>query len=580
MTIRSTERFAPHRPAPHDGAMRRRAPSARWLMELVWRLEHGFERARANARPEEDTRVRIFVLLVVFSLVFAALAIGAAHAALFAPKRGIGGGANPAAVSRADLVDRNGRLLASNITHYGLYIDPAEIWDRELAFDQIRQALPRVSRNKLRRALFGSSRIIVEDGLTPNERTAVHDLALGGVSFEPEDRRVYPLSPSSLFVVGRADAGGAGLSGAEKSFDADIRAAGQEGQDFALSIDLRVQGVLENEVAAAAVENKAKGAVGIVADAMTGEVLGLTSWPAGAGNQVVSSTFEMGSVFKTFTIASAVDAGAANLTTMLDATEGFDVGGGRTIQDFHATHRVLSLEEVYLHSSNIGTSRLAVQMGAGRMQDYFGRFGFLAQPTIELPQLAKPRTPSDWSNSTLASMSYGYAIAVSPIQLVQAMNVIGSGGRFVPLTLRPGGRQDVQPRQVLSAGTVQTMLYLMRRNVVAGSGKPADAPGLRVGGKTGSANKLVGGRYDPSHGVGTFAALFPVDAAPGAHRYSIIVLLDEPTSGSRLGGAVSAPAVGRIADRIAPFLNIQRQDDPWRTATGAAVAQPEPAAAQ
>ena len=368
-------------------------PSWRWLTELMWRIEHSFGRARADARPEEDTRVRIFVILSLFSAVFVCLALGAVNAALLAPKGGVWSGGHPNAVSRADVVDRNGALLATNIVHYGLYIDPAEVWDRRAAAVQIKRVLPRISMSRLNRVLSGDRRLIVMPGLTPGEKAAVHGLALGGVSFEPEDRRVYPLGASATHVLGVTDTGGQGLTGAELAFNKEIRDAGARGEAFPLSIDLRVQGVLENELARAVAESQAKGAVGIIADVQTGEILGMASWPTTDRlNRAVSAHYEMGSVFKTFTVAAGLDTGRADMNTLFDASQAFMIGN-RRITDFHATNQVLTLEEVYLHSSNIGTSRLAVEMGPATMRDYFTRFGLLDAAPIELHESARRGTP-------------------------------------------------------------------------------------------------------------------------------------------------------------------------------------------
>ncbi|NJC40036.1 cell division protein FtsI (penicillin-binding protein 3) [Brevundimonas alba] len=555
------------RPAPGRSG-RMSLPSWRWLSEAMWRIEHSFGRARADARPEEDTRVRIFVILSLFSVVFVCLALGAANAALLAPRGGVGSTAHPNAVARADVVDRNGALLATNIVHYGLYIDPAEVWDRRAAAAQIKRVLPRASMTKLNRVLSGDRRLIVLPGLTPGERAAVHALAIGGVTFEPEDRRVYPLGASATHVVGAADTGGQGIAGAELAFDREIREAGLRGENFPLSIDLRVQGVLENELALAAAETQAKGAVGIITDVQTGEVLGMASWPTTDRlNRATSAHYEMGSVFKTFTVAAGLDTGRADMNTLFDASQAFMIGN-RRITDFHATNQVLTLEEVFLHSSNIGTSRLAVEMGPTTMRDYFTRFGLLDAAPIELHESARPRRPNKWDDSTLASLSFGYGIMITPLQMSAAMGALTNGGRFIPLTLRKGGRPGAAFRQVVSPQTSLTLLDLLRRNVVRGSGGRAEAAGLRVGGKTGSANKLVNGRYDATHAVGTFAAVFPADGPVNARRYSILVLIDEPGTFPRTGGFVAAPAVGRIADRIAPFLGVQRRADPYRTALG------------
>jgi len=555
------ERPAPRAPRPTVYGLRRLLPSWRWLGEAMWWVEHAFGRARADARPDEDTRVRIFVIASAFSIVFCGLALGAAHAALLTPKAGIGSAANPNAVARADIVDRNGALMATNITHYGLYIDPREIWDADLAAQQIKRALPRVSTSKLRRILAGDRRLIVLPGLTPQEKSAVHALALGGVTFEPEDRRVYPLDSSARHVLGVADSGGQGLTGAELAFNADIRAAGERGESFPLSIDLRVQGVLENELGAAASAVGAKGAVGVVVNANTGEVLGMASWPTTDSlNRVTSAHYEMGSVFKTFTIATSIDTGRSDMNTMFDASQPYMIGN-RRITDFHATNKVLSLEEVYLHSSNIGTSRMAVELGPQVMRDYFTKLGLLDAAPIELHESARPRRPTNWEDSTRASMSFGYGIMITPLQMAAATVSLVNGGIFRPLSLRRGGT-GAEGHRVVSPETSQDIRDLMRANVLRGSGKSANAQGLRVGGKTGSANKLVNGRYDPRHGVGSFAAVFPADGPADAQRYVVFVLIDEPAQGSQLGGAVAAPVVGRVADRIAGFLGVQRVADP------------------
>jgi len=555
------DRQVPRAPRPVVYGIRRLLPSWRWLAEAMWWVEHSFGRARADARPEEDTRVRIFVIATAFSVVFCCLALGAAHAALLTPRAGIGSAANPNAVARADIVDRNGALMATNITHYGLYIDPREVWDPELAAQQIKRALPRVSASKLNRILAGDRRLIVLPGLTPQEKSAVHALALGGVTFEPEDRRVYPLDSSARHVLGVADSGGQGLTGAELAFNADIRAAGQKGESFPLSIDLRVQGVLENELGAAAAAVQAKGAVGVVVNATTGEVLGMASWPTSDNlNRVTSAHYEMGSVFKTFTIAASIDTGRADMNTMFDASQPYMIGN-RRISDFHATNKILSLEEVYLHSSNIGTSRMAVELGPQVMRDYFNRLGLLDAAPIELHESARPRRPTNWEDSTRASMSFGYGIMITPLQMAAATVSLVNGGVFRPLSLRRGGAGG-EGHRVVSPETSQAIRDLMRANVLRGSGKSANAQGLRLGGKTGSANKLVNGRYDPRHGIGSFAAVFPADGPTDAQRYVVFVLIDEPSQGSQLGGAVAAPVVGRVADRIAGFLGVQRRIDP------------------
>jgi cell division protein FtsI (penicillin-binding protein 3) len=556
-------------------------PSWRWLTGLIWWIEHAFERARADQRPEEDTRVRIALMLIVFSVLFIGLVGGAGHAALLSGDPGAGGWRAGPVLARGDLTDRNGNLLAANIRHYGLYIEPAEVWDREAALEAMSAALPRLSRDRLRAALYGDRRVVVMNGLTPPERAILHGLALGGVYFEAENARVYPLGGSASHVIGFA--GERGVTGAELAFDREIRRAGATGESVPLSIDLRVQAALENELYAAAAEMGARGAVGVVTNIQTGEVLAMASYPnfdpnrrgeTGDAelNRVTSAHYEMGSVFKAFTVAAGLDTGQADMTTTFDASDPLRIGS-RTIRDFHAQNRVMTLEEVFIHSSNIGTSRLAIEMGGDTMRRYFQDMGLLDAAPMELHESAAPRRPVNWSDTTLASLSFGYGIMVTPAQAAAAMGSLLNGGRYVPLTLRPADGPHPGLRRVISEDTSRDMLALMRANVVRGSGSRADAPGLRVGGKTGSANKVVGGRYDPAVAIGTFAAVFPTDGPLDAPRYMVFILMDEPQGFPRTGGFVAAPVAGRVIDRIADFVNVPRGADRWRTATGAPVPQ-------
>ncbi len=557
------------------------APLWRRMVHSIWSIEHAFERARADARPEEDTRVRISLVFLLFSAVFVLLAAGATWAALFrgeVPR--FSGGA--AALVRGDLTDRNGLLLAANLPHYAAYIDPAEVWDREHAAREIRRALPRIPAERLAGALKGNGRVIVAEGLTPTERRRLHNLGLGGLSFEAMNRRIYPLGASAGHLIGFADTGGRGVTGVELAFDDAVRAAGASGEAVALSIDLRVQGVVEAELYRAVEDSQAEAGVAMVVDASTGEVLGMASYPAfdparrrresdpTPANRAVSTPYEMGSVFKSFVVAAGLETGAADVSTPFDATDPLMIGR-RRIADHGAQNRVMTLEEVFLHSSNIGTSRLAIDMGPNVMRDFYDRFGLLRAAPIELKESAAPVLPRNWSNNTLASLSFGYAIMVTPAQMVAATAALVNGGIYRPLSLRRGGA-GVEGRRIISERTSSTMRDLMRANVQRGSGKRADASGLRVGGKTGSTNKVVNGRYDPAHGIGVFVGTFPTDGPVDARRYVVFVLIDEPRSAVRTGGVVAAPAVGRIADRIAPFVQVERRFDPVPVAV--AEAQP------
>ncbi|CAN5440935.1 penicillin-binding protein 2 [soil metagenome] len=558
------------------------APAAwRWLIERVWRLEHAFERSRAAARPADDTRIRIFFVMAIFGIGFTLLALGATRAAVFA-KVGGSGYLTPVGGARGDLVDRNGQLLAVDLTHYSLFIDPKDVWDAKATRAALGKALPQVPAKRLDQAVFSDRRGFVLGGMTPAEKDAVFELGLPGVVFEEEARRVYPLGSSAAHFIGFVDKGGKGLSGAEKALDKSVREASTKGPDGAipLSIDLRVQAALEDEVRKAAVEFQAKGAVGLVTNVHTGEILGMTSYPdydpnrldLASGEQMTNhaaaSVYEMGSTFKAFTVAIGLDSGVATPSSTFDAREPFKLGY-RTIHDFHAARKILTLVEVFQHSSNIGTAMLAEKIGGERLSRYFAALGLTRPAKVELLESARPLTPKKWDDDAVASTSFGHGINVSPLALAQAMGALLNGGTLVPMTihkLAPGVRPEA-PRAISEETSLQ-MLRIMRANVTGGSGKSANIPGLTVGGKTGTGEK-----YDPAikgynhqRQVSSFAAVFPTEGAIEGDRYFVLVLLDEPkgnakTFGFSTGGWVAAPAAGRVIDRIAPFLGVRRQSD-------------------
>ncbi len=552
-------------------------PGFRWLGEGMWRLEHAFERSRAADRPEDDTRIRIFVVLSVFAMAFAILGIGAVRAAVFsdAGARGYYGGPPGA---RADLVDRNGELLALDLTHYGLYLDPFEVWDQAETRRALLTVIPDLKPMRLEKALHAGRRTYLIGALTPQQKQRIHDLGLPGIYFEPEQHRVYPLGHTASHLIGFTDSGGEGLAGVELAMNDEIRAASGGHGQMPLSIDLRVQAALEEELRKAAELHTPKGAVGIVTNVRTGEILGLASWPdfdpnhAGDAtpeerlNRAAASVFEMGSTFKAFTVAIGLDSGVATPGSTYDATHPFKLGY-RTIHDYHGTNRVLTLVDVFIHSSNIGTARLAESIGADRLSSYFRKLGLTQPAQVELAESARPLTPKVWDEDAVASTSFGHGIDVSPLALTAAYGAVLNGGELVPLTIHkmPKGYKP-KGRRVMSEATSATMLQIMRANVEMGTGGKANAEGLSVGGKTGTGEK-----YDPAiraysttKQVSSFAAVFPTDGPTDAPRYFVLILMDEPhgtpeTYGFSTGGWVAAPAAGRVIDRIAPFLDVPRR---------------------
>ena len=559
---------------PVDAA-RHRPPSVKaWLTDRIWRVEHAFEHAKAHRR-EQDTTYRIFFVLVMFATAFAMLSAGAITKALFSDSGSGAGGAPIAAVARADLVDRNGKLLAVDLVHYGVYLDPREVWDKDETRRGLAAVMPNLSRERLDKALASNRRGFLISGLTPEQKDQLHDLGLPGISFEPEDRRIYPLGPTAAHLIGFADSGGKGIAGAERALDKLVHQSGAKGAPVALSIDLRVQAALDEEVKKAATDFQALGAIGMVVDIHSGEILGMVSYPdfdpnapgkaspPSLVNHVAATVYEPGSVFKVFTLAMGLDSGVAKVDTMFDARTPLALSG-QTIHDYDKDNAMLPLWEVFTHSSNIGAARLGLLAGADRMNRYFRGFGLFAAAPSELLESAHPIAPRRLSDNTVASMSFGHAISVSPLAIATGMTSIFNGGTYIPLTIRKlDAGQKPKGRRVISEATSRTMLDLMRLNVVQGTGTKADAPGLRVGGKTGSAEKALGGHYERKKLVSSFAAVFPTDGPMDAPRYFVLIMMDEPhatkeTYGFATGGWTAAPTAGRVIDRIAPFLGVER----------------------
>lgn len=555
--------------------IRRPSPLWIWLAERIWRVEHAFEHAKAQRR-EQDAAYRIFFVLVLFAMAFATLAAGAITEALVhGGGREAPGAASPE-VQRADIVDRNGQLIAVDLAHYGAYLDPHEVWDVQETRQDILGAMPSLPSERLDRAFATGRRTYLIGGLTPAEKDKLHDLGLPGLSFEEEDRRVYPLGSTAAHLIGFTDTGGKGLAGVERGLDKLIQQDGTDGKPLQLSIDLRVQAALDDELKRASAQFQTEDAAGLVVDLRTGEILAMSSYPtfdpnapgkspaSNLVNHAAGTVYEPGSVFKVFTLAMGIDAGLATIDTPFDVRTPLVLQGGRTIHDDEKGDAVLALWQVFTHSSNIGAAKLGVMAGSDRMRQYFGGLGLFAAAPSELPESARPLVGRRFDENTVASMSFGQAISVTPLALATAMTAVLDGGEYRPLTLKKIDGPPPPGRRVIKESTSRTMLDLMRLNALKGTGRKADAlaPGLRVGGKTGSAQKAVDGRYGDMT-VTSFASVFPTDGPIDAQRYFVLVLLDSPhpakdTFGLKEAAWNAAPTAGRVIDRIAPFLGVAR----------------------
>jgi cell division protein FtsI (penicillin-binding protein 3) len=544
-----------------------------WLTQAVWALERAFKKGKASDPAESDTRLRIFFLLALFATGFLFLALGAARCALFSDDKR-SGYVPPIATARADLVDRNGQLLAIDLTHYGVYVDPREIWDTAETQRVLTQVLPGLQAQRLAKALKSDRREYLIGGLTPDQKAKLEDLGLPGVSFEEEQKRVYPLGSTAAHLVGFSDKSGTGLSGAELALDSAIKDnAGRE--PVALAMDLRVQAALDDELSKAVAKFHALGGIGIVVNVRTGEILGFSSQPDFDLNQAGKSTpdqmvdrgagsvYELGSVFKAFTLAAGLDSGVVTLNSTFDVSHPIELGG-RLVHDYDKGDTSLQLWQVFTHSSNIGAAKMALLAGPERMQDYFKRFGLFAAAPSELADSARPILPRQFSDQTLAQIAFGQGIAVSPLALATGYRSLLDGGVYSPLTIKkapPGA--ETQGRRVISEATSAKILQLMRLNVTdpKGSGHKADVPGLFVGGKTGSAQKPEHGHYGKNN-VSSFVAVFPATGPLNADRYMVQITLDSPqrtpdSFGFITGGWNAAPTAGHVIERIAPFVGVK-----------------------
>ena len=549
-----------------------------WLADRVWKVEHAFERANAASQKAQNTRLRIVLIALGLALAYAGLMVCATFASLFNSPGQVAAMAGEAH-ARAQIVDRNGQLLASDVNDYDLFVDPTEMTvpDRALVRQSLGALFPTVSADQMDKVFAAQGPVRLTGSLSEAERDRILNFGLPGISFQAQRVREYPLANTGAVYIGMTQRGGEGLSGVEKAMQTQITSqALHDDQPVQVAMDLRVQGALENELRAVALEQQVQGAVGIITNVRTGEVLAMASYPdfdlnhPGAvsedakRNRAAVDRYEVGSIFKVVSIAAGLDAGTATLNSTYDGRQPLQLGS-RLIHDEHSSSELLSLTDVFIRSSNIGTSRVALDVGADRMVKYYQALGLLHHADIELGEPASPILPQRWSDSSLVSSAFGQSMAITPLSYAEAAGAVLNGGCLRPLTLRKYDGQPLSCARVLKPETSVTMLDLMRQNVLKGTGTRANAPGLRVGGKTGTAQKPVAGHYTADD-ISSFAAVFPVDGPVDSDRYLVLVMYDSPQSaagsnGSRQGGYVAAPVAGRIIDRIAPFLGVERKVD-------------------
>lgn len=472
--------------------------------------------------------------------------------------------------SRANITDRNGVLLATTLETAALSVDPRGVSDKAGLARALAVILDGKSEATLLAALEGggSFRWLARK-LTPRQVVAVNALGEPALEFHRAEERIYPHGRLASHVLGRVNSDGKGSMGIESHFEDRLRDPGRLAEPLALSIDVRAQYALGEELSASMRAHRAVGAAGLIMDARTGEILALASLPdfdpnvpldpmhTANFNRAAMGAYELGSIFKTFTLAAALDDGTVSLTDEFDATKPLRVRD-RIIHDDHPQNRVLNVPEIYVHSSNIGTAQIAHLMGAERQKAFLGTLGFLRRPTLELPETTAAFGPRQWADVETATISFGHGVTASPVQLVQAMAAMVNGGRLMEATLWKKPRDTAFGRQVIREETSRTIRQLMRLAVTTGTGGKANAVGYRVGGKTGTAEMAVAGGYDASRLRSSFVGAFPMDDP----RYVVFAMLEEPqgteaTLGLRSAGWTAAPVVGNVISRVAPILGVR-----------------------
>ncbi len=551
--------------------------------------EERAHRMRQRHKAERQrSETRLLLLGATFLLAF--FTVGARMALLAASEpeepRAV---ASSAAITagRADIVDRNGTILATNLVTHSLYAQPHHIVDPQTAAIGLANIFGDLDADELHRQFTSDRKFLwIKRTLSPEQRQAVHDLGEPGLMFGPREVRLYPNGSIAAHVLGGSGFGREGVhaaelkgtAGVEKAFDAFLSDPAQGGAPLELSIDLSVQAAVERVLAGGMTLMNAKGASAVLMEARTGQIIALASLPdfdpnhrpkppisgdpgeSPLFNRAAQGRYELGSTFKLFTVAQALDSGQATPGTVID-TQGPMKWGRYTIRDFHDYGPRLSVEDVLVKSSNIGTARLAVAAGTPRQQAFLKGLGFFEPVPVQLPEAGRtrPLLPKQWSELSTMTISYGHGIAATPLHLATAYASLVNGGLRVQPTLLKDAPSPTEADRIVSERTSAELRHMLRQVVVRGTASLGRVPGYQVGGKTGTADKpKATGGYHKDKVIATFASVFPASNP----EYVLVVTLDEPeertgTKPRRTAGWTSVPVAAEIIRRIAPLMNMR-----------------------
>jgi cell division protein FtsI (penicillin-binding protein 3) len=518
---------------------------------------------------------RLMLGMLVYAGIIAIIALRLVYLAAFGDHAGRKGGLTDFAPERADIVDRDGQALARTIDAWTIGLHPAKVIGNKLDLARkLAELMPEKDAAAYLQMLRSDRNFYyLRRRAPPGLVEAINALGEPGLALEREPDRLYPQTTLAAHVIGYTDIDGKGNAGMERAFDERLRDPELRGEPLVLSISSRVQQALEHELNEAMVKFSAIGAAGVVMDIHSGEILAMTSLPqlnpnaAGQGtpearfNRATLGVYELGSTFKPFTVAMAMDSGIIKSFGQLYNCPNALHVAGRTITDTHPFGRACSVAEIMKESSNIGTAQIADQIGPTRQKEFLRKMGFLDKVQIELKERGRTLTPgANWNQIETMTVGYGHGIAVTPLHLATGYATLFNGGIYRPATLLKVDKNHAAGKghRVFSEDTSYKMRALLRLVVMQGTGKKADAPGYRVGGKTGTAEKIVGGHYTSSLVVTSFAGVFPMDEP----RYVMVVMLDEPhataeTFGFHTAGWNVAPVVSKTISRIAPMLGVR-----------------------
>jgi cell division protein FtsI (penicillin-binding protein 3) len=553
----------------------------RWRHKLIRNLLYG-----RNVDRAAKARARVGLAMLAFAAVYAMIggrlvmfAIGAdAHSARRAASQEV------VATARPDIVDRNGEILATDVKAGSMFGEPRRIIDKDEAIELLTATVPDLDEAEVRDRLSSRKGFVwLKREITAKEQLDIHKLGLPGIGFLRENKRVYPTGNEVAHLIGLVNIDNQGIAGMEKWLDnqglADLHRAGfatdRLQKPIELSVDVRVEHALRDELLKAKEKFHTKAASGLVTNVNTGEIIAMVSVPdfdpnnpkeahdPDRINRLTTGVYEMGSTFKAFTLAMALDTGKYGLDSLWDARGPLHYGKF-AIHDDEPKGRFLNMKEVFTFSSNVGAARIALSQGVEAHKAFLRKMGQLERLRTELPESASPILPRRWSELNTITIAFGHGMAVAPLQAVMGVSALANGGLLIPPTFLKRSEEEARAiaKRVIKPETSDKMRFLMRLNAEIGTARRADVKGYYIGGKTGTAEKVVNGRYAKKKVLTAFTAIQPADKP----KYQLLIMLDEPqplkeTYGQIASGWNAVPTAGNVIARIGPLLGIEPRFD-------------------